>query len=197
MSESWQCPYCLNYATLTESEGGRSDKRLEDFLLARGEHMLSVVSVLCPNPNCTQLTLSAELKDKLYVENTRLWATIQKWQLLPESNAKPFPDYIPEPIRKDYAEACRIKDLSPNAAATLARRCLQGMVRNFHKVEKSSLQQEFEEIKKKVTPQVWHAIEGVRKIGAIGAHMEENVNVMVDVEPEEKQVNSSGSSNFC
>ena len=50
---------------------------------------------------------------------------------MPESDAKPQPEFIPEAIRQDYREACRIRDLSPKASATLARRCLQGMIRDF------------------------------------------------------------------
>ena len=203
--ESWQCPYCGGFATVTTSREGYSDRRSNKLLLVGNSYVLEVTSALCPNSGCKRLVLSAKLQhfsgaideyrgggygiasspDYPIIETKFSGKTIQEWQLLPESCAKPFPTYIPEPIRKAYAEACRIRDLSPNAAATLARRCLQGMVRDFHGVERSSLKQEFDEIKDKVTPDVWRGIEGVRKLGAIGAHMAENVNFIIDVEPEE------------
>jgi hypothetical protein len=54
-----------------------------------------------------------------------------EWKLLPESRAKEFPDYVPAAILDDYRQACRIASFSPKASATLARRCLQGMIRDF------------------------------------------------------------------
>ena len=33
-----------------------------------------------------------------------------------------MPDYVPERIAKEYAEACAVMDISPAAAATLAPR---------------------------------------------------------------------------
>lgn len=205
MSEevSWQCAYCNHHATVRTSRNHNTDRRHDRYYLARNKHALLVTSIICPNPNCGQLTLHAELRNpKIGNLGNYLWPMapadgkrinevllaknkIDDWQLLPASNAKPYPDYIPEPIRKDYTEACLVKNLSANAAATLARRCLQGMVRDFHEIERSSLQKEFEAIKDKVEHRVWKAIDEVRKLGAIGAHMEEDVNMMVDVEVDE------------
>lgn len=112
---------------------------------------------------------------------------IKGWTLIPPSTAKVFPDYVPGPVRDDYEEACAIKDLSPKASATLSRRCLQGMVRDFWGVSKARLIDEIEAIRDKVDDQTWAAIDAVRKIGNIGAHMEKDINVIVDVEPEEAQ----------
>lgn len=105
--------------------------------------------------------------------------------LRPQSSAKPFPDYIPESIRQDYTEACLIQNLSPKASATLSRRCLQGMIRNFWGISKKSLNDEIKELETKVDPSTWQAIDALRQIGNIGAHMEKDVNVIIDVEPEE------------
>ncbi|ASC06056.1 hypothetical protein S101468_01819 [Acetobacter pasteurianus subsp. pasteurianus] len=70
--------------------------------------------------------------------------------LLPFSNAKPQPDYIPKPIREDYYEACKIRDLSPKASATLIRRCLQGMIRDFAGIQKGTLNKEITDLKEAV-----------------------------------------------
>jgi hypothetical protein len=113
---------------------------------------------------------------------------LERWNLIPPSSAKVFPDYIPQPIRDDYVEACKIRDLSPKASATLSRRCLQGMIRNFWKISKGRLIDEIDAIKDKVDADTWLAIDAVRKIGNIGAHMEKDINVIVDVEPEEAQM---------
>ena len=103
----------------------------------------------------------------------------------PESAAKAFPDYVPEPIRQDYTQAALIQELSPKAAATLARRCLQGMIRDFYGVRKDRLVDEIEAIRDRVDSLTWRAIDAVRSVGNIGAHMEKDINIIVDVEPGE------------
>jgi hypothetical protein len=103
-------------------------------------------------------------------------------RIVPSSSAKVFPAYIPEAVRSDYEEACAILDLSPKAAATLARRCLQGMIRDFWSVSKPKLIQEIQELQGKVDADVWSAIDALRKVGNIGAHMEADINVIVDVD---------------
>src|SRR6266542_6816273 len=57
--------------------------------------------------------------------------TLEHWKLLPKSHAKVFPDYIPTGIIRDYEEACEIVNASPKASATLSRRCLLGIIRDF------------------------------------------------------------------
>lgn len=107
--------------------------------------------------------------------------------LYPSSLAKQFPEYIPKAIREDYEEAYSILNLSPKASATLARRCLQGMIRDFWGITKSRLIDEINELQSKVTPSQWKAIDSVRSIGNIGAHMEKQVDLIIDVEPNEAQ----------
>jgi hypothetical protein len=107
------------------------------------------------------------------------------WQLIPSSKAKAFPDYVPRPIIDDYNEACLIADLSPKASATLSRRCLQGIVRDYWKVKPCRLVDEIRQIEEKVDPLTWAAIEAVRKVGNIGAHMEGDINVIINVDPQE------------
>jgi hypothetical protein len=108
----------------------------------------------------------------------------------------PQPDYIPQPLRDDYYEACRIRDLSPKASATLARRCLQGMIRDFCGIAKTRLVDEINDLRKRVTDgtappgvqgETTDAIDAVRKIGNIGAHREKDISLIVDVDPNEAQ----------
>jgi hypothetical protein len=121
----------------------------------------------------------------------------KNWMLLPPSSAKPQPNCIPQPIRDDYYEACAIRDLSPKASATITRRCLQGMIRDFCSISKSRLIDEIRELRKRVDsgqgllgvqPDTVDAIDHVREIGNIGAHMEADINVIVGVDPNEAQV---------
>lgn len=122
---------------------------------------------------------------------------IAHWDLIPDSTAKVYsPEIVPPVVIEDYVEACKIKSLSPKASATLARRTLQGMIRDFWKIKKPrehkgqwTLWNEIQAIKDKLDlgMGVWKAIDAVRKVGNIGAHMEEDINVIVDVEPEEAE----------
>ncbi len=107
--------------------------------------------------------------------------------LLPGSLAKQFPDYVPQAIRNDYEEAYAIVNLSPKASATLARRCLQGMIRDFFEVKEKTLYAEIDAIKDQIPPKQWAVLDGVRKIGNIGAHMEKDINCIVDIDPEEAE----------
>jgi hypothetical protein len=110
------------------------------------------------------------------------------WHLIPEADVKVFPDYIPEPIIADYREAALIKEKSPKASATLSRRCLQGMIRDFWKVKSGRLVDEIDALQDRIDPVTWKAIDGVRKLGNIGAHMEKDINVIVDVDSGEAQL---------
>ena len=154
---------------------------------ARERQILTGQFIICPHSDCKRFSLTVSLSDA-YMHPSRRLEAIGKpkvWRLVPSSDAKVFPDYIPKQLRDDYAEACLIRDLSPKASATLARRCLQGMIRDFWRVTPGRLVEEIEAIKDRVDPSTWTAIEGVRSIGNIGAHMEQDVNLVIDVEPEE------------
>jgi hypothetical protein len=145
---------------------------------------------VCPNPECKRFTLKAALfSSKLNrLQQGEMSRKIKEWSLVPASFSKHFPDYIPQTIREDYQEACLIVDLSPKASATLSRRCLQGILRDFWKVKPGKLVNEIEQIKDKVDPITWDAIDSVRRLGNIGAHMENDINVVVEVDPEEAKL---------
>ncbi|WOS64602.1 DUF4145 domain-containing protein [Sinorhizobium fredii] len=83
------------------------------------------------------------------------------------------------------------------ASATLSRRCLQGMIRDFCEISKARLIDEINELKKRfdngvgvkgVSEESFVAIDAIRKIGNIGAHMERDINVIVDVDPDEAKI---------
>lgn len=104
----------------------------------------------------------------------------------PVSLAKVYPDYIPQTIRSDYEEAHAILNLSPKASATLSRRCLQGMIRDFWGISKARLVDEIDALKKEsVDPSTKIVLDALRKLGNIGAHPEKDVNLIVDIEPTE------------
>jgi hypothetical protein len=188
MSFHWTCPYCDRDTIITNTHrNGEFDLTIGNSVGARN-FVYSLI--VCPNPKCKKFT--AELYMYKYVAQQGAFNNdgnvLQNWRLVPPSSAKVFPDYIPQPITDDYTEACLISDLSPKASATLSRRCLQGMIRDYWKVTKPRLVDEIEGIKDKVDGSTWAAIDAVRKIGNIGAHMESDINVIVDVDPKEAQL---------
>ena len=186
---NWICPICERAVTIS-TERTSSVRHTLWIHNANGRRTLVTTFIVCPNPDCRQLTLTATLHESKPVDQNleELGKKIAEWGLIPNSKAKTFPIYIPQAIRDDYREACLIWDLSPKASATLARRCLQGILRDFWKVSPGRLVDEIEEIKPKVDPLSWDAIEAVRKLGNIGAHMKKDINVIVDVDPGEAEL---------
>ena len=191
-SRNFTCPYCSHPTTITDPNYFESWERINLLKSSLGEVGFYIQSVTCPNSKCNKLWLRAELCNAYMQHGT--WGdwmkgnVVQSWQLLPESEAKVQPDYIPQPIQQDYYEACRIRDLSSKASATLARRCLQGMIRDFWEIKKARLKDEIDALEDKVDADTWTSIDAVRSVGNIGAHMEKDINIIVDVEPGESQL---------
>lgn len=184
---NWTCPHCDRDVTITD-ERITTSWHTNNIKNALGRHTLVSSFIVCPNPQCKKYTLSSTLFESHYRNGEELDKEIQRWNLIPPSNAKSFPDYIPQQILADYYEACLIRDLSPKASATLARRCLQGIIRDFWGVKPGRLFDEIEAIKDKVDPLTWNAIDAVRKVGNIGAHMEKDINLILEVEPHEAEL---------
>lgn len=197
MSMTWTCPYCGRSQILgkenTQSNSNRFFVGENEF----GSFGFSSFAIACLNSACKRITLNYGIyeADSRYTE-WRPGKDIQLWGLLPESSAKPQPDFIPKALRDDYIEACRIRDLSPKASATLARRCLQGMIRHFCGISRSRLIDEVNALREAVengaaprgvTIESVDAIDHVRKIGNIGAHMEKDVDLIIDIDPGEAQ----------
>jgi hypothetical protein len=188
---SWQCPYCNHHVTITE----HNYKLYANFLHADTAHGMVGVQIFsrrCPNESCKEfdLTVTVNPVSRSREFSDRYREAIMTFNLRPDSIAKPQPDYIPTAIRQDYEEACKILHLSPKASATLSRRCLQGMIRDFWRekvkdLKKADLWQEIQAIQNVVEPETWEAIKATKDVGNIGAHMEKDVNLIIDVNPEE------------
>ena len=188
---NWQCPFCGHKAVVHDQQHGTVSNFRHEFEQGNkyGQQAVKGQVIVCPNEECREYTLHVTTYDR-EVRNGYLTDVRQReiWRLVPESEAQVFPDYIPDPILADYQEACSIRDKSPRASATLSRRCLQGMIRDFWSVKKNRLVDEIDAIQDKVDRETWDAIDGVRQIGNIGAHMEKDINVIVDVDPGEAQL---------
>lgn len=168
---SRHCPYCgIEYLVSNQLE---KDDTLK-FSANRSEIIFYAWN-LCPKCNKVSFTLMGSLFDSpVYFS-------------YPPVSAMPLPDYIPAAIRQDYLEAVKIVGLSPKASATLARRCLQGMIHDFWDIKEKNLNAEITALKPHIPRRQWDAIDAVRKLGNIGAHMEKDVELIVDVDPGEAE----------
>lgn len=161
-------------------------------------------SITCSNSKCKNSSIYVFIEKKLYQTSTNPHSLdrvleieeLYSSRLLPFSEGIVLPDFIPKAISDDYKEACKIKELSPKASATLIRRCLQGMIRDFCGISKSTLYLEINELQtqveagtapREISIESVDAIDATRKIGNIGAHMEKDVNEIIDVEANEAQ----------
>lgn len=173
-SNTYVCPFCGHAQAYINSyrgdETGFCANRY-DIPPAYRESSFSIYTLRCNNTACRRIAVTAINR-----------ISGKQIDLVPQVVMRCYPDYIPEQIRRDYTEANMILKASPKAAATLLRRCLQGMIRDFWSVKKENLYTEINAIQDKVTPSQWKALDGLRKIGNIGAHMEQDVNLIIDID---------------
>ena len=170
-NNTYVCPYCGCKQSYEGNYNIRKAGREIDFRSKRFETDLELLHIQCTNRECSKITVVA-----------RDIVTKKQFDLYPQHVHKEFPEYVPSPIREDYIEAVTIMQDSPKAAATLLRRCLQGMIRDFWGIRKRTLKEEIDELQSKVNPTQWKAINGLRKLGNIGAHMEKDIDLIVEID---------------
>jgi Domain of unknown function (DUF4145) len=200
MALNWTCPHCDRPQLATTENTHSGSHKLYVGTLTGGTTGFRYKATACLNNDCKKLTFYFSLgyatfnnRDEV-VSFNRQNDMLYSGSLYPRGAAKSFPDYIPQPLREDYEEACLILNDSPKAAATLIRRCLQGMIRDFAGITKATLDLEIKALKealadgtadRAITAESVEAIDHVRKIGNIGAHMEKDINLIVPVDPGE------------
>jgi hypothetical protein len=198
MAFNWTCPHCNRVQTVSEKRYFRETQGLGISDVAQGSLAFERIVIACANPECRKATVSITIgKDaggsEWQLDRKRI---LLSERIIPRGASTPQPDYIPQVLTEDYYEACQIRDLSPKASATLARRCLQGMICDFCGISKSRLIDEIEALKtaikdgtadRAVTEESVQAIDHVRSLGNIGAHMEKDINLIVPVDPGEAQ----------
>lgn len=196
-SFDWRCPYCERSQTVTGANFHTDYQWLPIGPTADGLMTIDYKAIRCANPACLKMTISVSIQSAARIPVTggvTFGKPVFQKQIMPDSSARNFPDYIPKPLLDDYREACLIRDLSPKAACTLARRCIQGMIRDFCGISERTLFAEIQTLKDQVdegrappgvTIETVLAMDSVRSVGNIGAHMEADINVVVDVDSTE------------
>lgn len=191
---NWTCKTCGRHTTLGDADQDEVGEVLyTDTSREAGEGIsLRGFLVKCPNRECGALDFSVKARfggptaDR-YPRNLRgdLGPVgIGHFRFLPTS-ATPLSKDIPQAIQDDYIEACLICDLSPKSAATLARRALQGMIRDFWGIAKRTLAEELQAINEHCDPALYEAMMALKSIGNIGAHPEKDVSTIIDIDADE------------
>jgi hypothetical protein len=115
-----------------------------------------------------------------------------KARLLPPCGGKPElkTREVPEGIYKDYDDACRLLPVSTGAAVTMARRCVQKMIRTKFRLKPGKLQNEISTLSTLSPPvqqEVIDALDAVRKTGKFKALPDDEVRIIGDVSPEDAE----------
>lgn len=185
----WTCPHCNRDTGITASNAIYR-ANLNTFLPEENQTAFISIFIKCPSKGCNKISLIAkEFKARRSgLEELVIGDPLRSWNLIPELKAKTWPEYIPKAIREDYSEACLICELSPKASATLSRRCLQGIIRDVHGVKAGNLANEIQQIEGKISQEALDEINLIRITGNIGAHMEKDVNLVIDIDPDEARL---------
>ncbi len=178
----FECPYCgilLSTNNNLNSFNMLDGRNYSDWEIIEYEYTeyLNIQEYSCPE--CKKHTILVKGYGEPYKSINSIFP--------PNSLSKQFPAYIPAPIRQDYEEAYKILNLSPKASATLSRRCLQGMIHDFWGIKDKNLNREISSLKEKVAPAEWQVMDALRKLGNIGAHMEKDINTIVDIDENEAE----------
>src|SRR5436305_10657831 len=128
---NWTCPHCHRPQVVTSNNRSVDRHHISIGYEAGALTGLLTEAIACLNPDCRKMTLWAGLHSR---DNTNPISyfnpPLQKWTLLPDSFAKPQPNYIKNVLREDYFEACKVRDLSPKASATLKPLLAAALIRN-------------------------------------------------------------------
>ncbi len=158
---------------------------------------VTISAVRCANEECKKTTIGAEAGtyqvNPGVVPIDTVFATRFPY---PGMAGKPFPRFVPKEIIEDYNEAWAIVNLSPKSSATLARRCLQAMIRDFCKIHEKTLYAEIGKLQKMadednlpkgVEAETIEAMNALRELGNIGAHMMESGGEIISVDSGESE----------
>ena len=134
-----------------------------------------IYSITCNNPKCNKTTVIAVNDDGEQID------------ILPSKYQKCFPNYIPQPIIRDFQEGVSIINYSPRASAILFRKCLEGMIKNCFGVCEKKLYDSIDKIFKnnQISAGQKEMLDSIRRIGNICAHFQSEDNSLFDYTSDE------------
>lgn len=194
---NWICPVCAHAVIVSEQCHVSKTFHLQTPQSGmRRAAALQAVLIACPNAKCGSDFFGVRaFRLKAQTEPTRIVHVADETKpigigtfVFAPSTPAPLSPTIPKGVREDFNEAYLIRALSPKASATLARRALQGMIRDRWKVSANTLHGELQAIKEHCDDELYSAMMGLKSIGNIGAHPDKAADAMIDVdagEPDE------------
>jgi hypothetical protein len=191
--QKWTCPYCKQSSQLEESEIRRQFLTYEEGDGDGGTQNVKAIleAKPCHNRLCLRVTVETTL-DSIDPSpiNPRIAKRIHHHQYPELKNSGPeYPNCVPKILQQELKEAYLICKISAKSSATLSRRCLQWILRDYFQTAPARLVDEIKSIKNhsKISKDLFDALNGIRDIGNVGAHPEDDVNVMVDVQENEAE----------
>ena len=176
--DSFACPYCSVYALFI-------------FNKSREVADIKIREAVCPR--CNRAII--QIRELIYLQEEGLLKSrslipgiYKKWVLAwPRKSLLCNDQNIPAEIKKDMNEAYSIVDISPGAAACLARRVLERILRKYLSLKGKNLKELINASQDKVHPRIFELLDSVRGYGVFGAHLkDDSVNgEILDVQDEE------------
>jgi hypothetical protein len=130
---------------------------------------------------CHQVTVEVQRHVKIPGgEHGDAYTNTQVIPIQPLGGERAAPPEVPEHIAQDYREATRCTSLSSKASATLARRCLQALIRDIYRPKGmpklKRLVDEIEWVEKNsdIIDEIKGALHSLRLAGNFGAHPDQN-----------------------
>jgi len=181
------CPHCGNIMTLTRANSVSIPIFMHNNLLSAGrasvndEAILAISYIRCPSDACQKTVCKI-------IGLCEEFRGIEK-QIYPKYKGTPVPENVPDHIANDYIEACMVLEDSPKASATMSRRCLQGMIRDFWEISKNNLHSELEALRGRIDGEIIDTLQAFKSIANIGAHPERNseIDILLSVGDTEAQ----------
>lgn len=185
-NDNLQCPFCgTSYYRSSFSCVSRRfylkrlKNRLEIYPLRKTDHitpkltkahpeLIQLIMAVCPS--CHRITVRAVGIGDQYQN--------KHFNIYPQSDAAPLPDYVPDQIRQDYKEAMEVVNLSPNSTAMLSRRILEEVLNHFFKIQTGDLFHDLDVLRKHrhLPERTIQAIDAIRRLGNLSVHGTQNVN---------------------
>lgn len=105
---------------------------------------------------------------------------------------KPTPPEVPQEIKEDYEEACRVLPFSHKASAALSRRCLQAILRRRGYVQHDLAKQidallNEQDTTKAIPTSLRETVDAVRSFGNFSAHRITDQTTLQVIEVEEEE----------
>lgn len=197
--KSIKCPFCgVNYSSsdnnvswmlIHTTNNGLNNYMARDINInvhgLTGEinrHNDSIIMFMCVCPNCNKTYSFVKKVGKQYTHDPSKYVNISP--LFPISKISKYSKYVPKYIFEDYKESYAILNYSPQSSATLSRRILEEIIENYFNITEGTLFNKINKLSKtnKLNKETIDTLHAFRKIGNIGAHMQESSNKIIRID---------------